>query len=94
MTGPLVLAGRHEPIDRDVRAVLHGDAEIRLRDRRRLSGIWLAANETDVHDVTGPLGPDAAASLRRSSGPCSTIDAPRSRPPSVTKRQLPGLATR
>ena len=60
MTGSLVLAGRHDPIDRDVRAVLHGDAAIRLHDRRRLGGIWLAADETDISDVTGPLGPDAA----------------------------------
>ena len=60
MTGSLVLAARHDPIDRDVRAVLHGDAEIRLRDRRRLGGIWLAVEETDISDVTGPLGPDAA----------------------------------
>ncbi len=40
--------------------MLHGDAEVRLRDRRRLGGIWLAADAADVADITGALGPDAA----------------------------------
>jgi formamidopyrimidine-DNA glycosylase len=61
MTGSIVLTGPHEPIAPDDRAVLSGDAELRLRDRRRLGGIWLAANAADVADITGPLGPDAAA---------------------------------
>ena len=61
MTGSLVLAGPQEAIAPDDRAVLHGDAEVRLRDRRRLGGIWLAADAADVAAITGPLGPDAAA---------------------------------
>jgi formamidopyrimidine-DNA glycosylase len=61
MTGSLVVTGPHAAIAPDDRAVLHGDAEVRLRDRRRLGGIWLAADAADVADITGPLGPDAAA---------------------------------
>ena len=61
MTGSLVLARPREAIARDDRVVLQGDAEVRLRDRRRLGGIWLAVGAADVADITGPLGPDAAA---------------------------------
>jgi formamidopyrimidine-DNA glycosylase len=60
MTGSLILAAPHAPLDRSDRAALHGDVDIRLRDRRRLGGIWLAAGPDDVADITGPLGPDAA----------------------------------
>ena len=60
MTGALVLAAPHEALDRSDRAALHGDADIRLRDRRRLGGIWLAADPNEIGDITGPLGPDAA----------------------------------
>jgi formamidopyrimidine-DNA glycosylase len=61
MTGSLVLAGPDEPIAPDNRVVLHGDAEVRMRDRRRLGGIWLAVDAAEVAEITGPLGPDAAA---------------------------------
>ena len=60
MTGSLLLTDPHDPIHRDDRAVLHGDADIRLRDRRRLGGIWVAADASHVTEITGPLGPDAA----------------------------------
>ena len=60
MTGSLVLTAPHDALDRFDRAVLHGDAEIRLHDRRRLGGLWLAADVDEVATITGPLGPDAA----------------------------------
>ncbi|MET0146794.1 MAG: DNA-formamidopyrimidine glycosylase family protein [Ilumatobacteraceae bacterium] len=60
MTGELVLAARHEALDRADRATLHGDVDIRLRDRRRLGGIWLAADADEIGAITGPLGADAA----------------------------------
>ena len=60
MSGSLVLAASHEALDRFDRAALHGDADIRLRDPRRLGGIWLAADADEIADITGPLGPDAA----------------------------------
>lgn len=60
MTGSLVLCAPHEALDRFDRAAFHGDAHIYLRDRRRLGGIWLAADADEIARITGPLGPDAA----------------------------------
>ena len=71
MTGSLVLTGPQEADAPDDRAVLHGDATVRLRDRRRLGGIWLTTDAADVAAITGPLGPDAAA---------ITVSAARRRP--------------
>jgi formamidopyrimidine-DNA glycosylase len=33
--------------------------ELRYADLRKLRGVWLAASEDDIADVTGPQGPDA-----------------------------------
>jgi formamidopyrimidine-DNA glycosylase len=33
--------------------------ELRYADLRKLRGVWLAGDEDEVADVTGPLGPDA-----------------------------------
>jgi formamidopyrimidine-DNA glycosylase len=73
-TGSLVLAGSHDALAPGDRVVLHGDAEVRLRDRRRLGGIWLAVDAADVADITGPLGPEATTSPSRSSLPPSAAD--------------------
>src|SRR5262249_44428942 len=35
------------------------EGELRYADLRKLRGVWLAADEDDVDDVMGPLGPDA-----------------------------------
>jgi formamidopyrimidine-DNA glycosylase len=72
MTGSLGLVEPGETLRRDDRAVLRGDTDITLRDRRRLGGIWLATGAGDVAHITGPLGPDAAritvAQLRAALG--------------------------
>jgi formamidopyrimidine-DNA glycosylase len=60
MTGSLVLSAPHDAPRRHDRAVLRGDADIVLRDPRRLGGIWLAADIGAIREITGPLGPDAA----------------------------------
>jgi formamidopyrimidine-DNA glycosylase len=59
MTGALVLADG-AALEGDVRAVLCGDAELRLRDRRKLGGLWVATDHDAVADIIGPQGPDAA----------------------------------
>jgi formamidopyrimidine-DNA glycosylase len=35
--------------------------EFRYADQRKLRGVWVAADETDVGRIIGPIGPDAAA---------------------------------
>jgi formamidopyrimidine-DNA glycosylase len=60
MTGSLVLAGPDAPLDRYHRAVLHGDADLRVRDVRRLAGLWLATDDAGIDEIIGPQGPDAA----------------------------------
>jgi formamidopyrimidine-DNA glycosylase len=59
MTGSLVLAPADAPLDRYERAVLHSDADLRVRDRRRLAGLWLATDASDIDEIIGPQGPDA-----------------------------------
>ncbi len=58
MTGSLVLT--HDALDRYDRLALIGDAELRLRDRRRLSRAWLAIDASELHRVIPAQGPDAA----------------------------------
>jgi formamidopyrimidine-DNA glycosylase len=62
MTGSLVLSTPQDARRRDDRAVLHGDADIVLRDPRHLGGIWLAGR----------------GSRRPSGGPHCVIDGRRS----------------
>lgn len=47
----------HLPYERLVVSLDRG--ELRYADLRKLRGVWLAASENDVGEVTGPQGPDA-----------------------------------
>src|SRR5919198_3435252 len=38
---------------------IYRDAELRYRDMRKFGGVWLARDEDECREVTGPLGPDA-----------------------------------
>jgi formamidopyrimidine-DNA glycosylase len=60
MTGqPYYAAADTEHLDYERLVVTLDRGELRYADLRKLRGIWLAATEDDVADVTGPQGPDA-----------------------------------
>lgn len=50
-------AGRH-PHDRLI--FVCEDGELRYNNMRRFGGVWLARDDAERDEVTGPLGPDAA----------------------------------
>src|SRR5947209_1279385 len=59
-----------EPYERLVIALDRG--ELRYADLRKLRGVWLADNDEDVANVTGPQGPDAwASAFPRSAMRCA-----------------------
>ncbi|MFI7497386.1 Fpg/Nei family DNA glycosylase [Streptomyces sp. NPDC049687] len=63
MTGQLLCAhpdDTAEPHDR-VLFTLARDRQLRYRDQRKLQGLWLADDESEVARVLGRLGPDALA---------------------------------
>lgn len=63
MTGELAWTARPGEPDRADRVIFELEGgELRYRTVRKLGGVWWAAG--DVADVTGPLGPDAAAISR------------------------------
>ncbi len=62
MTGHLTWADDAEHRDRHDRAIFVADGgELRYNNMRRFGGIWLARDEGERAEVTGPLGPDAAS---------------------------------
>lgn len=63
MTGSLVCAGPgDEPAAHDrVLFTLGGGRQLRFRDQRKLQGLWLAYDESDVERLLGGQGPDALA---------------------------------
>jgi formamidopyrimidine-DNA glycosylase len=63
MTGQLLCARPDdavEPHDR-VLFTVGGDRQLRYRDQRKLQGLWLAADESDVERLLARQGPDAMA---------------------------------
>lgn len=63
MTGRLVCAGpgdAYEPHDR-VLFTVGGDRQLRFRDQRKLQGLWLAQDDSEVGRLLGRQGPDALA---------------------------------
>jgi formamidopyrimidine-DNA glycosylase len=62
MTGALFwFPGEPEPLHRHDRIVVKTDrGELRLRDMRKLHGVRLAGDDSDVATILGDAGPDAA----------------------------------
>lgn len=62
MTGRLEWLDPNEDLGRFVRlSIVFRDGRLAYRDPRRLRGVWLCADEREVTETTGPLGPDAAS---------------------------------
>src|SRR5947209_18445080 len=62
MTGLLTWAKSNEPRHVHDRLIFVTDSgELRYNNMRRFGGVWLAHDEHERDQVTGPLGPDAAA---------------------------------
>ncbi|BBZ39310.1 Fpg/Nei family DNA glycosylase [Mycobacterium conspicuum] len=60
MTGhPYYAADGAEPIGYERLVLALDEGELRYADLRKLRGVWLARDDDDVADVTGPQGPDA-----------------------------------
>jgi formamidopyrimidine-DNA glycosylase len=60
MTGRPYLANPDDEPDRYDRLVITTDvAQLRYADLRKLRGIWLAANDSEISEVIGAQGPDA-----------------------------------
>lgn len=65
MTGSLAWADHGSPRTPHDRVVFHcEDGELRLHMPRKLGGVWLARTPSEIAEITGPLGPDAAALSR------------------------------
>lgn len=59
MTGGLDWSGEADRHEHD-RVVFRLDSgELRYRAQRKLGGVWLAGDEREIEEITGPLGPDA-----------------------------------
>lgn len=62
MTGELGWAEHGDPrADHDHVVFVLEDGELRVNMQRKFGGVWLARGESEIEDITGPLGPDAAA---------------------------------
>ncbi|GAA2546923.1 bifunctional DNA-formamidopyrimidine glycosylase/DNA-(apurinic or apyrimidinic site) lyase [Streptomyces levis] len=63
MTGSLVCARADDPVEAHDRVLftLGGGRQLRFRDQRKLQGLWLAHDESDVDRLLGRQGPDALA---------------------------------
>lgn len=60
MTGYLSWTGHDEPRHEHDRVVFVCDeGELRVNMMRKLGGVWLASDQDEVAEITGPLGPDA-----------------------------------
>ncbi|MFN2555359.1 MAG: Fpg/Nei family DNA glycosylase [Nitriliruptorales bacterium] len=61
MTGYLCWADHDEPRHEHDRVVFVCDeGELRVNMMRKFGGVWLASDEDEVAEITGPLGPDAS----------------------------------
>ncbi|MFF4584354.1 Fpg/Nei family DNA glycosylase [Streptomyces sp. NPDC001388] len=63
MTGQLLCAHPNDPVEAHDRVLftVSRDRQLRYRDQRKLQGLWLAHDESEVTRVLGRLGPDATA---------------------------------
>ena len=62
MTGQLVCAGPRDAVQAYDRVLITtvDERQLRFRDQRKLQGLWLARDESDVDRLLGDQGPDAA----------------------------------
>jgi formamidopyrimidine-DNA glycosylase len=61
MTGFLTWVGHDDARDpHDHVVFVCGEGELRVNIQRKFGGVWLAKDDAEVEDITGPLGPDAA----------------------------------
>jgi formamidopyrimidine-DNA glycosylase len=66
MSGELRWADPGEPRHAHDRVIFVLDGgELRYRDQRKLQGLWLATDQSQVDAITGALGPDALGLSRR-----------------------------
>lgn len=66
MTGHLEWAGGSDGRHRHDRVIFETDqGELRYRNMRKLGGLWVAHDPSEVAAVLGPIGPDALALSRR-----------------------------
>ncbi|MFH9887186.1 Fpg/Nei family DNA glycosylase [Streptomyces luteogriseus] len=63
MTGRLVCGHAEDPVEAHDRVLftLGGGRQLRFRDQRKLQGLWLAHDESDVEGLLRRQGPDALA---------------------------------
>ncbi|MFF8968600.1 Fpg/Nei family DNA glycosylase [Streptomyces sp. NPDC014995] len=63
MTGRLVCARPDDAVEAHDRVLftVGGDRQLRYRDQRKLQGLWLAADDSDVARLLADQGPDAMA---------------------------------
>jgi formamidopyrimidine-DNA glycosylase len=61
MTGLLEWEDGGRPHRHDRLGLVFADGELRYRNMRRFGGFWLARDDDELVEVTGPLGPDAYA---------------------------------
>ncbi|MFJ7343627.1 Fpg/Nei family DNA glycosylase [Streptomyces sp. NPDC101110] len=63
MTGRLVCAHADDPVEPHDRVLftLGGGRQLRFRDQRKLQGLWLAHDESDIDRLLKGQGPDALA---------------------------------
>ncbi|MFF3910618.1 Fpg/Nei family DNA glycosylase [Streptomyces sp. NPDC001848] len=63
MTGRLVCSRPHDVVEAHDRVLftVGGDRQLRYRDQRKLQGLWLAEDDSDVARLLGRQGPDALA---------------------------------
>ncbi|MBB6420040.1 hypothetical protein [Streptomyces sp. AK010] len=61
MTGRLVCGHAEDPVEAHDRVLftLGGGRQLRFRDQRKLQGLWLAHDESDVEGLLRRQGPDA-----------------------------------
>lgn len=69
MTGYLSWTDHDEPRHEHDRVIFICDGgELRVNMLRKLGGVWLASDEDEVAEITGPLGPDAWELTRENLG--------------------------
>ncbi|RRO16987.1 Fpg/Nei family DNA glycosylase [Saccharopolyspora rhizosphaerae] len=92
MTGAFVWTSGEDADHRHDRVVFEfRDGSLRYRDMRKLTGLWLATEESDVAELLGELGPDAAGVSRRDLRERLTRTSRRLKPALMDQTAVAGL---